>query len=361
MTYLFSDIDVASTERNFLQKAGQGLVYDLAQQYVDRVNADMASAISAFVAEQTDKHTERFKLPGGGYMQRRSQRGNARNRRASGGWDVAYPLEDFADGIEANDVALGYMTGQQLSNHINGVFAANANTVRHEILSAIFKNSNRTFVDEINSTLTLKPLANQDGTLYPPVAGSDAEAEANHYLEAGYTAITNTDDPFVTIVDKLESQFGTPTGGSSIVVFINNAQTSEVSDLAAFTPVAKAGVMYGNDTSLSTIPPQIAAMSSCRVLGYHDDAGCWIAEWRYIPATYMFGTHLDAPAPLKMRVDPADTGLGQGLQIVNRSFDYPTEVIEWRNRFGVAVGNRLNGVCMEIANGGSYTVPSQFA
>lgn len=361
MSYIFSDIALDATERNFLQNAGHEVVYEIANEYINRVNSDMQSAISAFVSETTSKHNEKFKLSGGGRLQRRSQRGVTRNRKVTGSWDVSYPLEDFGDALETNDIALAYMTGRELSNHINGVVGENANTVRHEILAALFKSTSRTFEDGINPTLTLQPLANGDGVLYPPVIGAEVESAANHYIAKSYATIDNANDPFEDIVNALESRFGTPTGGSNIVAFINNAQTSDVRALAAFTPVADMGVAYGDDTSLSMVPPQLSSISSARVLGRHDDYGCWVVEWRYIPSGYIFSTHLDVSAPLKMRIDPADTGLGSGLQIVNRSFEYPMEHIDWRHRFGVAVSNRLNGVCVQLNNAGAYAPPAQFA
>lgn len=361
MSYLFSHIDLSRTEHGFISKAGQELVFEAANEYIGRVNADMMGAISAFVSTVTETFQEKYKLPGGGYLQRRGTNGSFRNVGANGSWTVAYPIEDFGAAFEATDVALGYMTGEELSNHIQTVVTQNANTVRHEILKRLLNNTVSTFTDPHHGALSVQPLANGDAVLYPPAIGADAEATADHYLEAGYTAISNTNDPFITIADKLEGYFGTPSGGSNIVAFISNAQTSEVRDLASFVSVADMGINYGNDTSLSMIPSQIASMSSSRILGRHEEAGVWIAEWRYLPSAYMVGTHLDVEAPLKMRVDPSSTGLGRGLQLVANESQFPTERMIWRNRFGVGAANRLNGVVMEIANGGSYTVPSAYA
>lgn len=360
MSYLFSHIDVAKTEHGFLAKAGQELVFDAANEYISRVNSDMMTAIGVFVAGITESFKERYKLPGGGHLQRRNTNGSFRNVSADGSWDVAYPIEDFGAAFEITDVAMGYMTGEELSNHIQTVVTQNANTVRFEILKRIFNNAQTAFTDVHHGALSIEPLANGDAVVYPPVIGSETEATANHYLEAGYTAITNTDDPFVTIANTLEARFGTPSGGSNIAIFINNAQTSSVRDLAAFVSVADMGINYGADTSLSGVPAGLASMSSARVLGRHEEAGVWIVEWRYVPSSYVIGIHLDIEAPLKMRVDPSATGLGRGLQLVANETQFPTERMIWRHRFGLGASNRLNGVVMEIANGGSYTIPAAY-
>lgn len=363
MTYLFSQIDVASTERGFINVAGQDLVFKVANEYIQRVNADMLGSIGAFVAGITENYTERYKLPGSGYLQERDENGVYRSVRASGSWDVAYPLKDWGASIQTTDVAMGYMTGEELSNHISTVVIQNANTVRYRILRRLFKNTTDSFTDDINTTLTIQSLANGDAVVYPPVIGSDTEATDNHYLESGYVAsgISDTNDPYVVMGNELEEHFGTLTGGSNIAVFINNAQTSLTRDLAAFVAVADMGINYGDDTSLSAIPPELAGMSSVRVLGRHSEAGVWICEWRYIPAGYMFGVDLSVDAPLKMRVDPSYTGLGQGLQMVEDDFKFPFNKTTWRHRFGIGTANRLNGVAMELANGGSYTAPPSLA
>jgi hypothetical protein len=80
-----------------------------------------------------------------------------------------------------------------------------------------------------------------------------------------------------------------------------------------------------------------------------------------VPATYGIALHLDAPKPLKRRVDPASTGLGRGLQLVSSNEEFPLQGATYRNRYGFGVGNRLNGVVMEIAAGGGYTVPTGYS
>lgn len=364
MAYLFSSIDVASTEHGFIATAGQELVYEVANQYIERVNADLVGATSIFVQGVTEAFKERYKLPGGGYLQERDENGRYRNVRATGSWDVAYPLKDWGASLEWNDVAMGYMTGDELSNHINTIVAQNTNTVRFRILRRLLKNTTDAFTDDNHGSLTIQPLANGDSVIYPPVLGGDSGATDDHYLESGYAAgaISDTNDPYVTIANELEEHFGTPTGGSNIVVFINSAQVALTRDLAAFVSVADMGISYGDDTSLAAaIPSQILAMGSARVLGRHEEAGVWIVQWPYVPAAYMIGVHLDAPAPLKMRIDPASTGLGSGLQLVSTDEIFPFTRSTWRHRFGVGASNRLNGVVMELGTGGTYSIPSGYS
>jgi hypothetical protein len=96
-----------------------------------------------------------------------------------------------------------------------------------------------------------------------------------------------------------------------------------------------------------------------KVIGYCN--GAWVSVWYWIPANYLVGVHLEAPAPLLMRVDPPDTGLGSGLQLVIEDQDYPFKVSHYRHRFGVGAGNRLNAVVLEFGTGGTYSVPGGYS
>jgi hypothetical protein len=219
----------------------------------------------------------------------------------------------------------------------------------------LFNNVATTFTDERNGSLTIQPLANNDSVVYPPVLGSVSDATENHYLESNYASasISDTNDPVVTIVNDIEEHFGTQTGNGNIVVFINNAETAKITALTAFVDTPDRFVREGVQTAVPGAIPNIPG----KILGRHRN-GAWISEWRHIPANYLLGIHLEAPPPLKMRVDPAETGLPRGLALVSRDQMYPLEASEWRARFGFGVANRLNGVVVELGTGGSYSVPT---
>jgi hypothetical protein len=277
--------------------------------------------------------------------------------KANGGWDVSYPLEDFGASFAADDVTMAYMTVGDLERHINTVINQDRNTRRFEMLYRIFHGVATTFVDPLWGSLTIQPLAVGDaGVLFPPVLGSETEATENHYLESGYaaSAISDTNNPYATIRDELEEHFGAPTAGSDIAVFINPAQTAKTVALTDFVEVEDHGVRLGTQTDQTRMLPNIPGRIIGRV------SGVWVSEWRYIPSGWAFGIHLDAPKPLKIRVDPADTGLGSGLQLVATDKDYPFTTSHWRDRFGIGTANRLNGVAFEFGIGGTYTAPSGY-
>jgi hypothetical protein len=358
MSGIFAALGLNDTQREYLNTIGQAAIYTAIQELLGRFNEDLDRAMAVFIEAVTEDHKERYLLPGGGRLQRLGTQAQAGAVKATGSWDVAYPLEDFGAQVAGNRIDMAYMTVQDLDRHLDTVFLQDINTVRFEILKALLNNAKDTFVDPRKGSLTIEPLA--DGTageLYPPVLGSESEATDNHYLESGYaaSAISDSNNPYVTVRDELEEHFGAPQGGSNIAVFINQAQVSKTEDLTDFDPVNDRYVRPGADTD---VPGDLPAGLPGRVIGRTN--GVWVVEWRWIPANYMLGLHLDAPKPLKMRVHPANTGLGRGLQLVATDETHPIESSHYEHSFGVGCGNRLNGVVLELGTGGSYSVPTGY-
>lgn len=360
MATIFGALGLPDTDRSFVNTIGQRVVYEATSQLLAQYNAELNAALSVFVGETTSNFKYRYKLPGGGRLQRRGRQGMPGAKKASGSWDVAFPLEDFGDIIAGDDISLAYMTLQEYQRHLDSVMIADKNTVRFELLKALLNSNQDTFEDEINGSLSIEPLANGDSVTYPPVLGSESEATDNHYLESNYaaSAISDTNNPYVTLRDELEEHFGATQGGSNIVVWINNAQTAKTEALTDFSEVPDRFVRIGQDTDYAESLP--AGLPGERVIGRTN--GVWVVEWRFIPANYMLALHLDAIPPLVMREDPADTGLGSGLQLVSQGIEtMPFQTAFWRHRFGFGCGNRLNGAVMELGTGGSYTIPSAYS
>lgn len=359
MSGIFGALGLNDTDRVFNATVGQMAIYEAAMVWVNERNAELNQAIAVFVAETTDKYKLRYKLPGGGRLQRRGRQGTPGAVKADGSWDVAFPLEDFGAQIAGDDVTFAYMTVAELERHLQTVVSQNVNTVRFEILKALLNNTQDTFSDELWGDLSIEPLANADSVVYPPVLGSETEATDDHYLESNYaaSAISDTNDPYATIADELTEHFGASTGNDEIVVFINNAQTAKTRDLTEFVAFTDMGVTPGSNTAtVQNVPTGLPG----KIVGRMQDSGVWVVEWRFMPANYMLGIDLDAEQPLYMRIDPADTGLGQGLQLVAEDESFPFKSSFWRHRFGLGCSNRLNGVVMELGTGGTYTVPTGY-
>ncbi len=355
MSAIFGHLNISDSDRVYSSTVGQRAIFDAVVDYLARVNADMQRAMSVFVEETTEDFSRRYKLPGGGYLQRRGPDGRYGSVKAVGSWDVAFSLEDFGAQISGNDVDMAYMTVAELDRHIQTITLQSVNTRRFEMLKALFNNTARTFIDPLHGSLTIQPLANGDTVVYPPVLGADAEATEDHYAETGYVpaSISDANNPYAAIVADLEEHFGAQ---MNVVTFINPDAESYTRDLTDFVKVAERNIQPGLGTDLATGLP---AGLPGKVIGRVSNS--WVSVWRYVPATFMLGINLDAPKPLIQRVDPADTGLGQGLQLVAEDEEFPFKGSFWRDRFGFGVGNRLNGVALELsAAGNDYTIPTAY-
>lgn len=366
MTTIFGSLNISDSDRVWNSTAGQGAIFDAVNAFVARQNAELNAAYSLFIERTTANFQEKYYLPGGGgYLQRRDSQGKPGSVKASGSWTTAYPLEDFGASMSWNDVDRAYMTAAELERHVLTVVNQNVNTVRFQLLRALFHKADDTFVDPLHGSLTIHHLANGDAVVYPPVLGSQTEATEDHYLESGYlvAAISDANNPYPTIAAELEEHFGAPSGGSNIAVFQPPSVTPYTRALTDFVPVKFSGVVPGMATDMAgAYPAELARLG--RVIGYMDGAGCWVVEWRSLPTAatpYLLGVDLDAPKPLIRRVDPADTGLGDGLQLVSQETEYPFSDSVWRHRFGLGVGNRLNAVCMELAASGAWNDPTAYA
>jgi hypothetical protein len=357
MSTIFGSLNLSDTDRVFQATIGQRVIYEAAVDYINRVNADLNAAMSVFVERSDSAYKLRYKSPGGGYLQKRQEDGRYGAVKAYGSWDVAFPLEDFGAQIASNDVARAYMTVAELDRHILTIVSQNVNTVRFELLKALFNNAADTFIDPLWGSLSIQPLANGDTVTYPPVIGASAEATEDHYLESGYAAasITNTNNPYETMVAELAHHFGQAAGGDDAIVFINAAEAPETKALTAFVGVGDSGIRYGTDSDLATIRANTPGVPLGRMEGL-----CWVVQWDFIPAGWALGVRADVEAPLIRRIDPADTGLGDGLRLVATNEEFPFQASFWRHRFGFGAGNRLNGVAMEFGTGGTYSIPTDY-
>ncbi|MEO6809719.1 MAG: hypothetical protein ABI353_11460 [Isosphaeraceae bacterium] len=350
-------IGLADSDRSFVNVIGQEVVYTATMAILDRYNEDLSLLKPMFIGVTNDVFKSRFKLPGGGYLQRRSTQGTPGSMKAYGGYDVAYPLEDFGSRISTDDVAMGYMRIDEWDRHVKSVFIQDANTVRFELMRVLLNNTARSFEDAINGTLSCQVLANNDSVTYPPVLGSTVDATENHYLVSNYVtgSISDVNNPLPTIRNEIEEHFGVKTGGENIAVLIHPDETAKIQALTEFVEVPDRFIVLGDNTAYPERLPSVPG----RILGRSN--GCWVSEWRNIPSGYLVGVHLEEDPPLQERIDPADTGLAGGLQLVARDRQYPFTDFTWRHRFGFAAKNRLNGVVMQLKASGSYDVPAGYS
>jgi hypothetical protein len=233
------------------------------------------------------------------------------------------------------------------------------NAKRHEVLYRVFNNTQDTFTDKRHGTLTIETIANGDSVLYPPVEGSESEATEDHYLESGYAsaAISDTNNPVKTLVEDLVHHGVNRTEDIPVAIMINPAEVTAISALTNFVPYISGQINSGADTDQVNLPSRAIPG---KIIGYVRGYA-WISVWNWMPANYMVAVNLEAPQPIKMRVDPAETGLGGGgLQLLPEERNGVLTFNAWRLRFGLGAANRLSCAVMELGTGGTYSIPTAY-
>lgn len=358
MSDIFGALNMEDNERAYVGSVGKRLVFEAINETLSRWNEDVRAAMSVFVEKRTEDYTERYLLPGSGQLQETGRQAPTAAVKRSGEWDVAYPLRGYGAALGGSRVDLAYMTLQELDAHLDTIMAQDLNTVRARILTGLFEDDNLTWTDPNHGNITIRRLANGDGTSFPPTVGSESDTTDNHYSAGGYAegSISDSNQPFITLRDELVEHFGgRGTFGDNIVVFHNSSATSDVDALTGYTEVADQYIQYGADSDLATSIPDVPGRVHARC------TGCWLSEWDWIPSNFMLAIHLEAARPLVMRVDPADTGLPRGLTLVAEDENAPLQSSYYAHRFGFGVGNRLNGAVIEVSGDGSYSPPTSYA
>jgi len=360
MGWLLGALTEADNERAFVGTVGQRLAFDWVTEYLSRWNEEVSLSLSVFVERQTEDFKIRYLLPGGGKLQRMDSQAPAFAVKRHGYFDVAFPLYHYGAVLAGNRVDMAYMTLGELEAHVDNITMQDLNTMRWRILTSIFEDTNFTFTDDYHGNLTITRLANTDGTLFPPILGTETEADDDHYSESAYavSSIDDTNNPLITLRDEIAEHFGgLGSTGRNFVYFHANDQLPYLEALADYVACTdrflQAGASADEVAGWPTVPGRIHGRAN----------GCWLAEWDgWIPDTYGIMILLEVPSPLIMRVDPADTGLPRGLALVATDQTHPMQESSFEHRYGFGCGNRLSAAVMEISGGGgTYAPPSAYS
>ena len=354
---MLNTFDLTETVDNI----GQVRVFEQVTKYLAEHRASLDAQTKLFIKEKTAEDTFHYDLPGGGFLEERGTDALPTASKTYGGWDVSVPLSDYARQYAGNDVDMAYMTLKKLSDTVENVVMQDRATMRRQILRALFNNVTKTWKDPITKkTLTLRPIANGDDRLYPPLIGSDSQAEVqdNHFWVTGYAAssINNTNNPLKPILVELMEHDVARTGGTvTIVTFIHSGQQAYFEALAGFKAVPDAAIRTGVNTDVPVNLPNVPG----RIIGRCNEQ--WISVWDYIPTGYMASIDLAQDAPLVYRHDPLNTKLGVGLQLVKKVDTEPFVGAFYRHRYGLAAIACLGVVITHIKASGSYDIPAALA
>lgn len=334
-------------------------VSDAVNQLLARYEEERRDWFNLFVQDETTEYKVLYNLGAVDEGQEIGTDGRPLETRVTGQIDVAFPMRRIGWATGWNYETAAYMTLEDLEKLTAARQGGNAKRHLREIFRALFNSANYTYTDPIHGPLTIRRLANTDGTIFPPTWSSDTEADDNHYLVSGYapTAISATNNPFVTLKAELIEHF---TVNTQVVAIINAAQRTEIlTDLPSFVDAPTAGITPGDQTAIANALGGINVPGT--FLGIDNDSGVYVYvnDTGRVPANYILALAVGAPAPLRRRI-PVPESL-QGFKLEAEEESYPMFKRTFVERFGYGVANRLGAAVMFLDSGGSYTTPAAYA
>lgn len=265
-----------------------------------------------------------------------------------GYYDVGFPLKRVGWAVGWNRETYARMTVADLDREVGAKVAGNARRHSREILKAVLAdNANYTYPDEFAGDITVRRLANSDGTKY-----GATQVEDNHYLVSGYakTAISPTNNPFVTLAAEIREHF---TSNSRVVAWISTAQVAEIqADLTTFVDKNVEGVVPSSTTAYA-VAPGVSVPGD--FLGIDSASGVYVYVWDRMPDAYIYAQAIDEDGPIKRRVP--DVATLQGFTLLEEESHIPFYKRTWLELFGYGVGNRLSAAVMFV-DAGSWADPT---
>lgn len=335
------DLNIALTA--FQGPVVQDAINTVLAQYVPE--RDQSAAL--FVQGEITAPTARFRDGGSDEGQELGIDGRPLETHVENFYDIGFGLKRVGWALGWNTEEAAAMTVADLDRETSAKLNGNARRHTKEILKALMRSQNYVYGDAIAGNVTVRRLANTDGTLY-----GYPGAEDNHYLVTGYAAasMSATNNPFALLASEVREHYSTTT---RIIAFINSAQRQQVLTLLpSFVDQPVAGIRPGVavDTPLDpglNVPGEF--------IGTDGASGVFVYVWDRVPAGYVLGGTPDQPAPLKRRVPQFATL--QGFKVVAEEEHLPFYKRTWLERFGYAVAARLTWVSIQITTNGAYTDP----
>lgn len=334
-----------------INTVGLRVVNDAIRQTFDAHNSITDAMLNLFAQRITDVQV-RYRTQGAARLQPIDENGRARPIKSIGHYDVAFPLYTGGAAWGATWLEREKWTVEDVNNQVNLMLTADAVWLREHLYAALFQNQNWLAEDDDYGTLTVRPLANGDGTLYPYWTGSDFGGPANHFL-AQAAAISDAANPFGTIVTTLTQH---PDNTGDVIVFVPTNLRTAILGLATFIALPDPNLTDPTALRVSGAPPALGD-SPGRVLGYESNKA-WIVEWPTMPNNYLIAMTTGGPRPIGMR-EETQASLRGFREIATRE-DHPFWESQWFRRAGFGAYNRTAAVVMLIG-ATPYVPPTDYA
>lgn len=357
LTYGFTDL--ASEKATRIEQIGIMETFERVQQWNTEINRVYDEIFNTFCVRDERWNINpimKYQLPSAVRAQYVDEFGVASPGIEEGSTTVGLPLwrYELAHGLSYE--GLQKITVEEFSRKLARIERGDRQEGIRQFLWALFNNSDYTFVsrEEALPDIPVKCLANTDGELY--MLRSDAPpAEAEHYTaQAG--AISDTADPFPGIKTLLTKYVGTSVNDRIVTFVGDSTNATAINELSGFHRVDRTKfTKWGENVSLVDMSADTYIGMGEEVLGEHEE-GIIVVRWQSLPANYLVSINLDAPPPVGIREDIAQSL--RGLFNINATEQQGNLLLSrYRRKIGMAPVNRTAASVRRIGNA-SYAVPT---
>lgn len=323
--------------------------------------AEHTRQVDALIAELVTPTTEykiNHRLPGDGTLQPVDEDGNPLPVRPSGEYEVAFPIKGGGTAWGTNRVSRTELRVSDEQMMTADAMTRDANWMRTRILAAIFTNVAYNYKDKKHGTLSVQPMANNDGVIYTRRSGS--ASTDNHFYAQANAIGTGADNPFPTLYAELNEH---PSNAGPYVAYVATNLVDDIENHPSLIPPGAAGVIYGTEVTRLLVDVDQNLPRNSEFANFGETYigrinNIDVVGWSVLPDNYGFVVARGASeTPLAMRRYPSPSLQG----FVPEFHDVDGNHFETRFlRFaGFGALNRVAALAFRIGNA-SYAIPAGY-
>lgn len=352
---------LATIDNANVMEYGEDLLYEHIRDLLDAHNEMTQDLVADFV-EPTTQRVARFGANGvEGEMIEVDEYGTADVQKVSvTGYDIGWPLRAYQYSIGWTRRYFLLKTPADIAQDFIAAQTADIKNLKTQVLRALFRATNYSFIDRFVDSITLpvKALQNADSSAIPVDQYGNSFDGSTHTHLVGVADTSLAASDISALVDNVVEH---GVNGGEVIIYINQAQEAAVRAFTSNFDGFQAPMLSPGPGSTADVvdggrkdnPYQI----DDKPIGIWDGfVTVWVKPW--MPANYIVALLVgdgQRGEVLRMRTR-ATQGFGR-FNILFEDENYPMRG-QWMEReFGVGVWNRL-GAAILYTGGETYTQPS---
>ena len=337
---------------NYDNTTAEAFGYDQLNEVITReleaVNAVVSEATSLFATETTEREEG---APTGGaprmvrvnpdYGRSRGQKGAAAAKRG-------FPLESLEYAVGWTALYLKRATPADIAKTTLDARIAYEGAMRDGLMRAFFRPTNYVFYDYVTPDklpVDVKALANGDGEVPPTSAtGKKFTGAHNHFFATSGLTAAGVNAAVTTVSEHYE--------GNQIIIYISADDEPSWRNLAGFNPYLPSNIQpaLGSTVGVGALDTTI---TDNRPIGVWQ-SGAVVHTKSWVPTGYAIPINLNAPKPLKKRVDKLASL--RGLFLAGDNVAAPLQATAFQAFFGFGASERYAASVL-YTGGASYVSP----